>query len=532
MRANLLTIVCCLVGFTVPAAAQSIKVEQLGSAQQYDVGVLDDANGGLGQNLWQGTSAKRAIYLLETLDLRTQQPLVADIVRSVVLSGGVPPLAESEAEQKAYALMRLKTIFDLGEMGAAQSIVKRTPVLADDLQLTADMALMAGDNPAACAIADGVVDGRGEPVWARLRAFCHVLRAEIPAAEVTTDILNSSGYEDPAYFSLMRIISRASGDPDLEDLRSDDALHVALMAQASLEWPGKAPSRILAARRALSDVSSAENRLSALYAAGPALSDAQMSRVLTALAGGAPQLEGESLITLDEALNAPFPKGTGQLWMIAQTGTADERPKAAAELLHRADSAGAFERVAPLLAPAIQSLSPESQALTNAKLFIRAAVRRGDIRLLQDMHRTLEENPRQQARIALITDALGFGFLAGPVGVDIETRLQGEADVKEQAERDIFIALAMGATLSDLDAAELVVLGQGPGYVIAPGLGLAIDAAAYAGTRAETALWAAHILSKGPLNNHDMFRVISALNGVGLTQISGRIAAEDFLKGF
>lgn len=530
IRALLLTTIFTTVS-AMPAAAQSIEVGQLDSAALYDVGVIDSATGGLDQNLWQGTDAARAAYLLENISIEDANPLVQDMVRAVVLSGGVPPHSDNAEQVETYARARLQTILDLGEMGAAQTIIGRTPALADDLELRAHMALMSGDNTGACAIADTVIEGRGEPVWARLRAFCHVLRGEIPAAELTIDILRASDYDDPAYFSLMSLISGGAGTPDLDKLRADDALHVALMAQGALDWPRDTQSKILAARRALNEMSSPEDRLNALYAAGPALSDQQMGRVLDALAASEPNLAGGAAVTLDQALNATFPLGTGQLWTLAQSGSGADRAKAAAELLRRVDGAGAFRRFSVLLAPSLQSVPADMKAGETLNLFTRAAILRGDISALQGIHRALDEEPLKQARIALITDALGYGFLAGPLGVDIESRLTLKGAEKARAERDVFIALAMGATLSGVGVEVIESLSAGQGQSVPAGQGLGLGTASERGAKAETVLWAAHILSGGSLDNEALYRVIAALNETGLTKVAGRIAAEDFLVG-
>ncbi len=558
MRSGFVSLICLASVLAVNASSQTIEVGELESASAYDVGVLSRVNGGLDQNLWRGTLASRAVYLLKSVvpvgAETPSQVFSRDLVRAVVLSGGVPPSTETFSEAPSvsssdFAHARIAAILDLGEMAAAQSIVARTPTLSEDNLLQADIALLSGNNDAACLVADRVLEGRSQPNWARLRAFCHVLRGETPAAEVTTDILRAAGYEDPAYYSLMRMIGGATGKPDLKSVRADDALHVALMAKASLDWPTGTGSKVLAARQALTDVADPKARLAAIYAAGPALSDTQIEQVFSALAdidrteGGESDASEQSpdgstpvdpravpkLPTLNAAMNAPFPQGTAQLYMIAKSGPQVDRPGAMAELLRRASMNKAFERIADLLAADIKTLSPEEQAITDLPLFVRAAVRRRDIPVLQAIHGVIADRPEVQARIALIADALGYGFIGGPLGIDIETRLEGDGKVKAGAERDVFVALAMGATLSSVSSVKIDKLGKGQGAEISPGLKIGLQSAARAGATAETALWAARILKGEPLNNEGLYTVISALSRVGLTDFAGRLAAEHFL---
>lgn len=512
--------------------AQSIEVMELSTAEAFDVGILDGSKHGLDQNLWQGTRAERAVYLLNTVDVLQLEPAVADMLRIVVLTGGVPPEAESEQEEADYAKARLKAILDLGEMGAAQSIIGRTLSLSNDTTLKADMALMAGDNIAACEVADRIIEGRGEPEWARLRAFCHVIRDEIPAAEVTIDILRSTDYADPSYFTLMSVISGAKIKPNLKLLRPDDALHVALMAKAGLEWPLATQSKILAARRALNSFVAPADRLNAFFAAGPALSDQQMGRVLEELGKEDETFVLGGFTRLGEALNAPFPVGTAKLWNIAQFGPMHDRPQAIAELLRRADSSGSFERMAAFLSPSIMTVPAAKQAEINLSLFVRAAVQRRDIATLKNIHDELNSKPELQSRIALVSDALGAGFKGGSLGFDIETRLGARGKIKAQAERDAFIALALGATLSEKSEDQIVVLGPGTGKTIPLWKSLALESAVRDGAKAETILWSVDIMSDGKIDNAGIYKILSALRSVGLEKVAGQLAAADLLAGF
>lgn len=527
-QALIISVALCI--FSLPAYGQSIEVGQLGSAAAFDVGVIDEQSGGLDKNLWQGTSASRATYLLNSLETEGISGLPRELVRAVVLSGGTPPRSDSGNMETGFKKARLQSIIDLGEMAAAQSIINRTPLLSADNVLKSDMALLAGDTQTACGVADIVSEGRAEPQWARLRAFCHVLRGEVPAAELTADILKTSGYEDPAFYSLLQIISGGSGKPDLENLKADDPLHMALMSKAALPWDKGGLSQSYAARLALNSISSADDRMKALFQAGAALSDAQISEILTSFLAQTETEEGETadIVLLDEAISKNDAIHTARLYEIARSGQQVDRPKAIAELLSRADAVSMFDRFAEFLAPLIQTLSPEEQSLTNLKLFTRAAIVRGDVTTLRQFHGLLENDPSKQARMALVSDALGYGFLGGGLGTDIESRFLVD-ETQDRASRDAFIASALGASLSLSDMATLEELSSSSGRAVTPGQRLALDAAARAGSRAETALQAAKTLTGERLNTEGLYTVIQALNEAGLTRWAGRLAAEDFL---
>ena len=123
-----------------------------------------------------------------------------------------------------------------------------------------------------------------------------------------------------------------------------------------------------------------------------------------------------------------------------------------------------------------------------------------------------------------VADALGNGFTLGTLGKDIEGRLEGSGAEKRRAVRDTFIATAMGARLSGNAALALEGTGNGVGSAVKAGDILGLASAAKAGSRAETALRAAIIIDKSPLDDRSLAAVIDALSVAGLPQFAGRLA--------
>ena len=142
-----------------------------------------------------------AVHLLERLPLTSKNPLVKDLMEAVVFSAGVPP----EGSDSRYDQLRLKTVMQLGDKEALDNIASRNPDISRDPAVRADLALAGGDIAGACTIADNITEGRGTPVWAKLRAFCHIERGETSAAELTTELLNNTGHEDMVFYDLMKV---------------------------------------------------------------------------------------------------------------------------------------------------------------------------------------------------------------------------------------------------------------------------------------------------------------------------------------
>ena len=502
------------------AHAQAIETGELSAAQAFDAGVIDARTGGLDAALWQGTSAATAVRLMEKLPLGSENALVQDMIEAVILSAGVPP----EGSDSTYEQTRLKTVMAIGDKAALERFVSRNPGIAREPAARADLALAGGDIAGACQIADNISEGRGQPVWAKLRAFCHVERDELAAAELTTELLKNSGYENAAYFGVMKVLTGASKTlPNVKNI-SDPLLMV--MAEKA-----GGDKDALSAGTALDGEVKAETRIKALFQFANQLSDAQITSVFSDLAFDEDDLAGLSSFDLASATANKSPQGTAQVFQLAKAGgDAATSAQAMGLILKAADKEGVFSRFANLFANDMQILPANLQAEAALRLFTRAAVERGDLGTLQDLYRALPEGP-EQARIALVADALGNGFVLGELGKDIETRLQGGGAEKRRAIRDTFIALAMGSRLSHEAAIELEGAGNGVGTSVKAGDMLALSAAAKAGSRAETAMRAAMMIETSPLDDRSLATVIEALNTAGLSQFAGRLAAEDFLSG-
>ena len=518
MRTLLLTTVFALV--PVSALAQSIETGQLGAAQAYDAGVIDARSGGLDAALWQGTSAKTAVRLMQKLPLSSDKDIVQDMIEAVVLSAGVPP----EGETAEYDQTRLKTVMAMGDQAALDNLATRNPEITRDPAVRTDLAIAGGDVAAACQIADNITDGRGKPHWAKLRAFCHVERDEISAAELTTELLQGSGYEDAGFFGLMKVLTGASKTlPNTKNI-SDPLL--AVMAKRAGAGAGK-----LSADTATDSDAKAEDRVKAVFEFANQLSDTQINAVFSDLAFNQEDLIGSSSFDLDSAKANVSPQGTAQIFQLANSsGDAQTSLEAMTLMLKAADKKDAFSRFAKLFENNIAIIPAGMQAEADLKLYARAAIERGDIGALQGFYQAMPEGPKK-LRIALVADALGNGFTLGTLGEDIESRLTGAGSEKRRAIRDTFIATAMGSRLSGEAEEALDGVGNGSGIAIKAGDLLALNAAAKAGSRAETALRAAVMIESGTLDNPSLAAIIEALQTAGLPQFAGRLAAEDFAKG-
>jgi len=212
----------------------SIESETLGDALDFDAGIA--VEGALDSNLWQGTSALRAAELLSTAPLKSEDPIIRDILRTVILSGGVPPRAINGRGIQSYADARLQAVLAIEggqseDTSTLDGFLARNPELAQSPMAQVDLAFSKGDWKRACEISDTITTERAQPEWARLRATCHALRGETSAADVTRDLLRSSGYDNRAYHAQMDALLTGRGPSS--EINPSDALVTFLATRGS-----------------------------------------------------------------------------------------------------------------------------------------------------------------------------------------------------------------------------------------------------------------------------------------------------------
>jgi hypothetical protein len=184
---------------------------------------------GLPATLWRGTPIETARAVLPILAARPLSPAAAALARRVLATGARGP--EGSAGDEALAGARANALIALGDVAAAARVLDRAPGLDRNGELAraaAESALLAGDNARACAIAGALTEGRGEPYWLRLRAFCQALAGQTGQAQLTADLAQAQA-KDPVFGRLMAA-KLSGGPPGAASLRNglDYALSKAL----------------------------------------------------------------------------------------------------------------------------------------------------------------------------------------------------------------------------------------------------------------------------------------------------------------
>ena len=533
---NLLLASCAAIMFVAMPGHAQIEVDQLNPASAYDTGILDGQNGALDSALWQGTSAARAVQLLKGLDTDLS-PAARSLVRAALLSGGVPPQAADGLDQEAFTVAKYNAVLATGDITTFDALASRNNLDENNPALSrifTERALLAGHSDKACSLTDAVTLDRKDPYWAKIRAYCHYVRGELPAAETTADILRRNGEKDSAFFSLIGGLTGSSTKkPTIDGL--SNPLHISMARDYLSDNPKQKFSvddmpAVLAADIALSSEVQSWDRMAALKASAHLLSAQQVGQILSELS--------------NEPVNAIDGLASASSWTAAQWGQAanalrtstdiNATASLAAELFKRADKDGILEPIAKALANDISIIPASFLATEDAALFARVAVINGDLSTLGSIYQSLPEDDENRGRIALASDALGGGFIQSPLGVDIETRLIMSGTAKIRAIRDTHIAAALGANLSDAAMDAMSGKKSQSGGALPSGSLLALRAATKRGSKAEAALLTAQMIGKkklSDLRDEDFAAILAAFTDAGMYQTAGRLAADDFISG-
>jgi hypothetical protein len=214
--------------------AGEVVVEGLAAPQLDSIG-LSRAEGGFDRPLWEGSDPGLAAQLLADLPVVTRVPPLRDLARRLLVSGA--PIGA--AEPGRMLALRIERLVAMGDLDSAKTLVDHVPAPVADSALArtmAEVALLLGDDPAACQLADSLGPTGGTEFWAAIGVYCRLADDDRSGARLGLDLMREAGHTaDGAFFALATALADQTGPPLLTDLAEPAPIHLALLALA--EWP-------------------------------------------------------------------------------------------------------------------------------------------------------------------------------------------------------------------------------------------------------------------------------------------------------
>ena len=226
--------------------ASGIQIQTLGRAKVSVIGLLSEAEGGLGDDMWAGTPLALVLNLLPRLPVEVASPVMQSLRLRLLVSTAIPPednpgsdsAPALDPDGKALVAARIERLAAAGDLDAVNQLLKFKPLTIENqayAQVRVRSELLNGNLHEVCRMTRNHLGGRqgvGVGVmWQKIMAFCLVLDRQDAQVELYRQILYESEVEDEAFFNLLSGLSNGEIEP-LERLARTEPLHLAMLRTA------------------------------------------------------------------------------------------------------------------------------------------------------------------------------------------------------------------------------------------------------------------------------------------------------------
>ena len=234
----------------LPSIPAPVAVGDLGTVEGPVAGTLNEFNGGIGQDMWAGSSREDAEMYLQRVPAILPSQTARLLFRKVLLTEATLPVGTGSRPFNALRIQRLLEAGELTDAGALAARVRSPDPLTQRMQ--ADAMLYAGRDIDVCGEATSERLQSGEPFWVSLRAYCYHFDGDTLALELTRTVMEQQGMADAALFDLLDAFD--SDEPNAPDnIPTPNAVHIRLLMRHGFLIPPNAvadlgvPASVIAA---------------------------------------------------------------------------------------------------------------------------------------------------------------------------------------------------------------------------------------------------------------------------------------------
>lgn len=227
-------------------AGPAIQVDQLRAVDADSMGVLEDAQGGLGVDMWKGTRRAHVERLLARLPAAPSSLVLRDLQRRLLLSVAGAPEGEGSAGGAAegqLVALRVDRLAAMGEQRGLTALLNAVPARLGNEPIArarVDAAWLGGDAAGACAAVKRAAPAHGSAYWQKAEVFCQAAAGERAPAETGLRLLQEQGLiDDPAFGLLIEAIN-GNARVRVDKLARLDAMTLAMLRTAKRAVPADA----------------------------------------------------------------------------------------------------------------------------------------------------------------------------------------------------------------------------------------------------------------------------------------------------
>ncbi|MDR3437016.1 antifreeze protein [Telmatospirillum sp.] len=525
-----------------------IEVHDLSAPDGSAVGVLDEAHGGFGSDMWAGASLGIVQKVMPLLPGASPWRSVQRLQRKLLLSAAAVPAGKSVGE--SLIKLRADKLWAMGDAEGLAALLKGVPdqLMTPDLRhMEIDAALIAGEIPTACQ--QGTVLRQRAPddiFTAKLQIFCQFNAGKANEAGLGVDLLREQKIQDAAFFAAADALAGIAPGK-LDSFANPSPLTLAMARAAKLALPESIVTASLSAPllRAV-----ATNPTATLEAR---LSSGERAEVLGALDTEFLRQLFEQVTFTPQELNGPVnAAGTDKgirsralLFRAAQQQTqAVAKMEIIAKALSLAGDGQAYFAAARLYAPQITALRPSPELASFAPAAVRsllAAGRPDAVAPWVALARSSGESSAASVTAGLWPILRLAGEEHGPAipQTILAAWRKGRADLPPaMAERRILIGYGLLAALGDkVPADDWLALYDGPQIASAAVAPPPRHALLWHGLRTaaedlrlgESVLFSLALLGDGGFTQTDptdLYRAVATLRLIGLDSDARALAVE------
>jgi len=186
-----------------------VTVSPLAQISLDEIGVLNENNGSLGNDLWNNSNYKFALSLLKNMPTNPQSDVVKNLNRRLLLTSAIPPL-DSTATNELFSA-RLKILAKLNESSSIGDMMEKVPPARIKQQMEEIyLASLFIDNnyKKACSEADRLIDKYNSLFIRHSLIICSAEQNKQKEVDLAVNLLKEEGKELPAHISaIIKIMS-------------------------------------------------------------------------------------------------------------------------------------------------------------------------------------------------------------------------------------------------------------------------------------------------------------------------------------
>ena len=359
-----------------------VEIEMLTAVDADSVGIIDDQDGGLGADMWEGADRAFVARTLALLPRRVGSPVMRDLMRRLLLTRAMAPPRSGKAA--SLLSLRVGALFVIGDLESAMALIASAPIGPINeprLRFEVESRFLRQDTAGACGHVRGAAQDYKDEYWQQAMAYCLALAGKTAEAALLSDILAERAKTvHPAFFAAMDRLAGAS-PPTVESLAEPSALYLSMMRTASLALPADVLFRAApAVQRAVALSPNAELELRLTAAENAAASGVLPGAVLNEVYGAVPF----DAAALEEPLSkAEADWGSRGRALLMRAAASQEVPAARAEVLQRAlrlaQAKGGYKVIAVASEPYVKPLEPSPDLAWFAASAARALIATGDL---------------------------------------------------------------------------------------------------------------------------------------------------------